>query len=73
MKGLISYPRVDTSQDRSDYIDERYFRLLARRFRRANPHIDIHLDAFDDDDSAEFLSDIEKPAYQGRSGTPINL
>ena len=65
MKGLISYPRVDTSQDRSDYIDERYFRLLARRFRRANPHMDIHLDAFDEDDSAEFLADIEKPAYQG--------
>jgi hypothetical protein len=65
MKGLVSYPRVDTSQNRSEYLDERYFRLLARRFRRANPHINIHLDAFDEDDSAEFLSDIEKPAYQG--------
>lgn len=65
MKGLVSYPRVDTSQDRSEYIDERYFRLLASRFRRANRHAVIHLDAFDEDDSAEFLADIEKPEYQG--------
>ena len=56
---------MDTSQDRSEYLDERYFRSLARRFRRANPHADIHLDAFDEDDSAEFLADIKKPAYQG--------
>ena len=65
MKGLISYPRADTSQDRWEYLDERYFRILARRFRRANPHADIHLDAFDEYDSEEFLADIEKPAYRG--------
>jgi hypothetical protein len=65
MKGLVVYAKADLTQAREDYIDERYFRLLARRFRRAHPGAEIHLEEFDEDDSAEFLSDIEKPAYQG--------
>jgi hypothetical protein len=65
MKGLVVYAKADLTQARADYIDERYFRLLARRFRRAHPGAEIHLEEFDEDDSAEFLSDIEDPAHQG--------
>ena len=58
MKGLIIYPKMDTSQAREDYLDEKYFRLLARRFKKAHKQADIHLEEFDEDDSTEFLSDI---------------
>jgi len=64
-KGLIIYPKADRSLDRADYRDEVYFRWLARRFKMAHPDWSIHLESFDEDDSTEFLSDIEKPAYQG--------
>ena len=65
MKGLILYPKADLTQDRDDYIDERYFQLLARRFRRAHPHADIYLEEFDEDDLSEFLADMAKPVHRG--------
>lgn len=64
-KGLILYPKADRSQDRAYYKDELYFRWLARRFRRAHPAWEIHLESFDEDDSAEFLGDMEKTEYRG--------
>ena len=63
MKGLITYAKPDFSQDRSDYLDEKYFRLLARKFRKAHPHADIHLEEFEEDNSDEFLADLQKPSY----------
>lgn len=65
MKGLILCPKVDRTQAAEEYLDENYFRLLAQRFKRANRHMEINIEDFVEDDSAEFLSDIEKPAYQG--------
>ena len=64
MKGLVLHARVDTSQDQEDYLDEKYFRLLARRFKKANSDYDIRIEQFDEDDSAEFLADMSKPEYR---------
>jgi hypothetical protein len=63
-KGLILYPKADRTQLRAFYSDEVYFRNRARHFKRANPSWKIHLESFDEDDSAEFLSDMEKSKYK---------
>lgn len=65
MKGLVLYPRVDPAQDKEDSLDEAYFRLLARRFRRAHGAADIRLEEYAEDDTAEFMADIAKAEYHG--------
>lgn len=65
MKGLVLYPKADLTQPRDSYLDERYFRLLARRFQAAHASADIRLEEFDEDDSEEFFGDLGNPDYQG--------
>lgn len=65
MKGLVLYPKVNPDEDADSSLDEAYFRLLARRFRRAHGAADIHLEEFDEGDTTEFMADIGKADYQG--------
>ena len=56
-KGLVIYPKGDGG-------DANYFRLLARRFKRAHPQAEISLENFDEFDEDEFLADLRKPSHK---------
>lgn len=57
-KGLVVYPRGEGDA-------EKYFAILARKFKRAHRDIDITLEDFGDGDAEDFKADLSKPAYTG--------
>ena len=65
MKGLVIHAKPNFRQDKADYLDEKYFRLLARKLKSAHPHADIHIEDFEEDNSTEFMADLAKPEYTG--------
>jgi hypothetical protein len=57
-KGLVIYPRGEGG-------DAKYFKMLAKQFKRAHVQTEISVESFGEWDEDEFMADLKKPAHSG--------